>query len=165
MQRLHLVGLTEDADGLIFSTRRGAKSGGFVVAVDPSLLAVLDEAQVDAPAAPKARSNGRGPGAAHAPRTGGRPDSQLSPREMQELLRGGWTLEEVAAEAGVDVDWVSRFAAPVMAEIQRVVDQAVEAVFEKPRVGPSALALGPSVRRNLAERGVRRLRRDVPARA
>jgi len=152
MQRLHLVGLTEDADGLIFSTRRGAKSGGFVVTVDPDLMALLQDA-ASGGAPPKAKSNGRGP--SRAPHTGVRPDSQLSPREMQELLRAGWTLEEVAAEAGVDVDWVGRFAAPVMAEIQRVVDQAVEAVFDKPRVGASSLPLGPSVRRNLAERGVR----------
>ncbi|HYD09474.1 MAG TPA: septation protein SepH, partial [Acidimicrobiales bacterium] len=149
MQRLHLVGLTEDADGLIFSTRRGAKSGGFVVSVDPDLLAVLEEANGGSA---KARKNGRG--ATRSPRSG-TPQSQLSPREMQDLLRGGWTLDEVAAEAGVDVDWVSRFASPVMAEIARVIEHAIDAVFDKPRVGPSALPLGDSVRRNIAERGVR----------
>ena len=34
MQQLHLVGFTKDHRGLIFSVRRGAKRGGFVVDVE-----------------------------------------------------------------------------------------------------------------------------------
>src|SRR4051812_14001133 len=157
MQKLHLVGFTPDGDGLILSTRKGAKSGGFVVPVDTATLERLVETSrattvAAAPAPAAAKSNGRR--SEHDPRKT-LPDSQLGPREMQELLRGGWTLEEVAAEAGVDVDWVSRFAAPVLAEMHRVLDRALECTFEKPRVGPSALPLAASVRRNIAERGVR----------
>lgn len=150
MQKLHLVGFTPDLDGLILSTRKGAKSGSFVVAVDASVLKQLAEANRTPD--PEARNNGLGRG--HGPRES-RPESQLGPREMQELLRGGWSLEEVAAEAGVDVDWVGRFAAPVLAEMRLVLDQARALVFEKPRFGTSALSLTASVRRNAAERGVR----------
>jgi hypothetical protein len=150
MQKLHPVGFTPDLDGLILSTRKGAKSGSYVVAVDASLLKQLAEA--NHAAAPVPRANGVRP--SHAPRQSS-PDSLLTPREMQELLRGGWSLEEVAVEAGVDVDWVERFAAPVRAEMRKVLDQARDLVFDKPRVGTSALPLAPSVRRNVAERGVR----------
>ena len=153
MRKLHLVGFTPDLDGLILSTRKGAKSGSFIVAIDPAVLRQLADPRGAPGPAPTARSNGS---ASHAqgPRPT-RPDSHLGPREMQELLRGGWTLEEVAVEAGVDVDWVSRFAAPVLAEMRLVLDQARPCVFERPRVGPSALPLAASVRRNAAERGVR----------
>ena len=150
MQKLHLVGFTPDLDGLILSTRKGAKSGSFVVAVDATVLKQLADANKNPDL--DARSNGLGRG--QGPRQS-RPESQLGPREMQELLRGGWSLEEVAAEAGVDVDWVSRFAAPVLAEMRLVLDQARALVFDKPRVGTSALPLAASVRRNAAERGVR----------
>lgn len=150
MQKLHLVGFTPDLDGLILSTRKGAKSGSFLVSIDPGVLKQLVETR--APAQPAAaRTNGAAP---KNPRQS-RPESQLGPREMQELLRGGWTLEEVAVEAGVDVDWVSRFAAPVLAEMRLVLEQAHAAVFDRPRVGRSALPLAASVRRNVAERGVR----------
>jgi hypothetical protein len=163
MQKLHVVGFTANLDGLILSTRKGAKSGSFVVSVDPGVLRQLNgdsgrhetgRASSAGKAAEPATVRVNGSRTATGPRLA-RPESQLGPREMQDLLRRGWTLEEVAAEAGVDVDWVSRFAAPVQAEMRRVLDEARSYVFEKPRVGPSALDLSASVRRNVAERGGR----------
>ena len=41
MQQLHMVGFTTDHRGLIFSVRRGAKSGGFVVKLDDSVMTLL----------------------------------------------------------------------------------------------------------------------------
>ena len=38
MQKLHMVGFTTDHRGLIFSVRRGAKSGGYVINVDASII-------------------------------------------------------------------------------------------------------------------------------
>ena len=43
MQQLHLVGFTADNRGLIFSARKGSKSGGFVVTLDDKLLARVDD--------------------------------------------------------------------------------------------------------------------------
>jgi hypothetical protein len=149
MQKLHLVGFTADFEGLIFSTRKGAKSGSFVVPVDARLLkqiAELDK-QRNGPQAHPDEHRG-------APRLV-RPESSLSPREMQDRIRAGWTLDEVAAEAGVDLDWVRRFASPVLAEVRHVIDAARETYFDKPRFGMSTQPLGPSVRRNVLERGVR----------
>jgi hypothetical protein len=149
VQKLHLVGITPELDGLILSTRKGAKSGSFVVTVDAS---VLEQLNAGATKGRGGRTNGTRP--SREPRQTS-PESQLAPREMQELLRQGWTIDEVADEAGVDADWVGRFASPVLAEMKRVLDAALALVFEKPRVGPSAMALAPSVRRNVAERGLR----------
>jgi hypothetical protein len=155
MQKLHLVGFTADFDGLIFSPRKGAKSGSFVVPIDARLLKQIAEAErLRDGGSPSSSSGGAEVHRAGVPRLV-RPESSLSPREMQDRIRAGWSLEEVAGEAGVDLDWVSRFAAPVLAEVRQVVEQARELIYDKPRVGLSALPLGASVRRNVVDRGVR----------
>lgn len=154
MQKLHLVGFTADNDGLIFSVRKGAKTGSFVVPLDAKLLQQVAEAD--------RRRNG-GPARTEAPTLPRlvRPESALSPREMQDRIRAGWSLEEVAAAAGVDLDWVGRFAAPVLAEVRQVLEQARALRYDKPRFGESALPLGAAVRRNVLERGVRLLGEEL----
>jgi hypothetical protein len=156
MQKLHLVGFTADFDGLIFSVRKGAKSGNFVVPLDGRLLKQIAEAERLRGGAPAGPDEHR----LNSPRLV-RPESALNPREMQDRIRSGWTLDEVAAEAGVDLDWVRRFAAPVLAEVGRVVERARDAVYDKPRFGLSSLPLGASVRRNVLDRGVRLLDEDL----
>jgi hypothetical protein len=154
MEKLHPVGFTAELDGLLLNARKGAKTGRFVVPLDGRLLKMLADAD-------RARERvAKDEASANAPRLV-RPESALSPREMQDRIRSGWSIDEVAAEAGVDRDWVRRFAAPVFAEIGRVVDRAREATFDKPRVGPSSLPLGAAVRRNVAERGVRIAEEDL----
>src|SRR5207302_2926206 len=44
VQQLHLVGFTTDIEGLIFSTRRGSRSGGYMVVLDDRLLERIEEA-------------------------------------------------------------------------------------------------------------------------
>lgn len=159
MQKLHLVGLTTDLTGLIFSTRKGTKSGGFVVPIDARLLAVIADTL--------SRRNGDAasegldvsvlaPAIAEPPTPRGpRPQSSLSPREIQARLRAGRSIDEVAKEAGVDATWVERFAVPILAEQGRVAEQAITFTYTKPRHGPSAVPLAAAVRRNLADRGIR----------
>ncbi len=153
MQQLHLVGFTTDHDSLIFSGRKGAKSGGFVLPLDEDLLATIAEAvrrriadgdDIDLPAELLAP-------APVVPRR----QSLLSPREIQDRLRSGRSLEEISAEAGVGEEWVGRFAAPVEAERSQIVGRARALVYTKPRRGDSGELLGLSVRWNLADRGVR----------
>jgi hypothetical protein len=154
VQKLHLVGFSAELDGLIFSLGKG--SDEFVVDLNGDLLQTIAEAErrrdrrssVDATI--RARQQAR---SGHA--------SELSPRELQDRLRAGWSIEDVAREAGTDVEWVSRFAAPVRAEQSRIVDRAVGLTFDKARLGPSALPLGRSVVRNLGERGVRLAEEEV----
>ncbi len=51
-------------------------------------------------------------------------DSALTPREIQARIRSGEPLQEVARAAGMDVDWVEPFAAPVIAEREFIAGQA-----------------------------------------
>lgn len=53
-----------------------------------------------------------------------RPDSALTPREIQTRVRSGETAETIAAAAGVPVEWVLRFETPVLAERGMVARQA-----------------------------------------
>ncbi|HEX7167573.1 MAG TPA: septation protein SepH [Acidimicrobiales bacterium] len=155
MQQLHLVGFTTDLDHLILSTRKGAKSGSFLVPLDDRLLEVIGDAV--------RRRNQEGshdgalevPAELVAPREPTRRTSLLSPREIQARLRSGRTIVQVAKDAAADEEWVEKFAPPVLAERERVVDSARELVYGKPRRGPSAETLGMSVRWNLADRGIR----------
>ena len=45
VQKLHLVGFTTDHEGLILSTRRGARSGSYRVVVDEELATAVEEAR------------------------------------------------------------------------------------------------------------------------
>ena len=144
MRKLHVVGYAADLGGFILAARRGAKTGTFVLALDDELVAQVERArrgndQIEAPAPAAARP---------------RSSSALTPREIQARLRAGHSIEEVADEAGVGVDWVERFAAPVLAEQTAAVQRAGDAVLHTPRKGPSDRPLEASLRRNLAERGV-----------
>lgn len=152
MQQLHLVGFTTDLDSLIFSARKGAKSGGFVLPLDERLLETIADAVRRRVAA---GDDLELPVELLDPTPPPRRQSQLSPREIQDRLRAGRSLEVIAAEAGVGEEWVARFAAPVEAERSQIVGRARALVYTKPRRGDSAELLGTSVRWNLADRGVR----------
>jgi hypothetical protein len=148
VRQLHIVGFTSDHDGLILAGRRGAKTGNFVIKVDDHLIEQIDEARqakLDAePISP----------ALPPPPPRSRIESALSPREMQTRLRAGRTVAQVAAEAGVDIEWVERFAAPVLAEQAAAIARAQELVVRTSRRGQSDRGLASSVRRNLADRGI-----------
>ena len=152
MKKLHLVGLTPDNDGLLLSVRKGSKTGGYVVTLDDETLAAIERArrqaeggelgddETDEAAAPPARARAR---------------SSLTPREIQARLRAGSTIAEVANAAGVGEEWVQRFAAPILAEQEQVVERAQSMTFGKARLGPSIEPLAASVQWNLSDRGVR----------
>ncbi len=163
MEQLHFVGFTNDNEALMLSRRDDATSGEYFVAIDEYLLAAIEqfdgegeEAEVpkeDARASSLALPRGSLP--APAPMYP-KPSSELSPREIQSRLRSGSSISDVAEEAGVDEEWIIRFAAPILAEQARVVEQAQRLTFTKPRVGPSAQPLRASVRWNLADQGALR---------
>ncbi|MEY2468585.1 MAG: hypothetical protein QOF21_1283 [Actinomycetota bacterium] len=140
VQRLYVVGVTTDHEGLILSARRGTKGGGWSVNVD----AELEEAVA---AVLKERGESAEP---RIPRA----ESQLSVREMQQRLRSGQSIHHVARAAGVSDEWVARFAIPIQAEQTQVVRQAFEMIFSKQRLGVSAQPLGVSVWWNLQDRSV-----------
>jgi hypothetical protein len=152
VRKLHLVGYTPDLEGLIFTARRGSRSGGYVVAIEDALVDTIDEAR-------RRRNGDTGPAELARPAAGdaarpARVESTLTPREIQARLRSGRSIAQVAAEARVDLDWVERFAVPILAEQAQMVELARAATYSKPRLGPSAEPLGASVAWNLADRGV-----------
>lgn len=151
MQQLHLVGFTTDLEGLIFSARKGAKSGGYLVLLDEKLRATVEDA-LRLRNGPTTNDDDESGGSARPRRP--RPESTLSPREIQARLRSGSTIAEVARDAGVDEEWVSRFAVPIQAEQAQVVGRARRLAFVKSRLGASALPLGTAVRWNLADKGI-----------
>jgi hypothetical protein len=152
LRKLHLVGLTTDRDGLIFTARKGSKSGGYIVPLDKKVLAAIAAASDDANGEPAEAPAPKGDVEAVPKRL--RSESALTPREMQARLRSGRTIDEVAAEAGVDTEWVARFAVPILAEQAQVVELARSLVYAKPRLGESTESLGSSVLQNLSDRGV-----------
>ena len=103
MQQLHLVGFTTDLDGLIFSARRGAKSGGYLVALDDRFVALIKEAvrlqtgvdldeEIEEENASQTGGRRRGRAARYLIQV----DSALTPKEIQARLRAGRTVEEIA---------------------------------------------------------------------
>jgi Protein of unknown function (DUF3071) len=159
VRKLHLVGFTSDRKGLIYSARRGSKSGGFLVPIEDSLVARIEEVTRGPNGDDAAADATPQPIVAPVASAPGRPRSQsaLTPREMQSRLRAGRTIAEVAAEAKADPEWVERFAIPILAEQAQMVELARSLTYVKPRRGESAEPLGPSVAENLIDRGVQLL--------
>lgn len=79
-------------------------------------------------------------------------ESQLSPREIQARIRAGHSVEEVARAAGISADRVERYAGPVVAEREHVVEQALRAPGRRASAG-SAPSLGELVQSRLGAQG------------
>ncbi len=150
MNRLHLVGFTTDLKNLIFATRRGARTGSYIVAIDPRITRTLTEvARLEQEAgAAKVGSAARKPVAEPVR------ESKLTPKEIQNLLRTGKTEDQVAKLAETDISWIRKFASPIFAERRGVVDAVRTGVISKPRLGPSALEVGSAVKRSLEQKRV-----------
>ena len=82
-----------------------------------------------------------------------RVDSALTPREIQARLRAGQTASEVARAAGVPVERIQRYEAPVLAERARVVEQA-QAARPPVRAEEPRRPLGEIVAERLGQRGI-----------
>jgi hypothetical protein len=156
LQKLHLVGFTTDHEALIFSARKGARSGSFVVPLDDELVEAIDGAvrMRDGVAGDGGASSSGTAAAASRARRRPPPDSALTPREIQARLRSGRSIADVAGDAGVDQEWVERWAAPVIAEQAQVVDQVRGLHYSKPRLGLSSQPLGVAVAWNLRDKGI-----------
>ncbi|MBV8690513.1 MAG: DUF3071 domain-containing protein [Actinobacteria bacterium] len=152
LQELHLVGFTTDLEALIFSTRKGAKSGSYVVSLDSEVIGKIEEAL-------RMRGGGENAGDARRVRSlaalaAPRQESLLTPKQMQAKLRIGRSISDVAREAGVDDEWVARFAAPILAEQALIIGEARERMMTKPRLGASSQPLDIALRWNLGDRGI-----------
>ena len=131
MRELHVVALSEDGRSVVLATTKDASSGGFRVAVDARLIAAV-RGELPRPGEEAVR------------------DSALTPKEIQTRLRAGESPEKIAAEAGVPVARVERFAGPVASEFQLIISQAQAGFVVRGRRGRSILPLGSAVEQHLA---------------
>jgi hypothetical protein len=133
MRPVRLVGLSPDGKSLIVATESGEE---LTVSVDERLRAAL-----------------RG----DRPRLGQleiEMDSSLSPRDIQSRIRAGSTLEEVARVAGMPLDRVERFAAPVLAEREHVATMAMTSSVRRRGETSGHRNLRVAVTERLVARGV-----------
>ncbi len=131
MAKLRLVGVSEDGQHLVLADEFGDQH---TVEIDERLRAAV---------------NG------HLSRLGQLTmalESHLSPREIQERVRGGESAEHVAVTAGVPLERVLRFVGPVLREREHVADQARRARLGG-AAGPAVL-LSDVVARAAARQGV-----------
>jgi len=123
---LHLLGTTDDGRHLLLASTPGG-SAEFRLAADARLTGALRAVARTAASA-----------------------SALSPRQIQAELRAGASVDDVAARAGVPVQRLEPYTAPVLSELARVLEDALAARMSRPQHGPSALPLGRAVRVRLA---------------
>jgi hypothetical protein len=133
MRTARLVGLSPDGKSLIVATESGEQ---FMIEADERLRAAL-----------------RG----DRPRLGQleiEMESSLTPRDIQSRIRAGETLEDVARVAGIPMDRVERFAAPVLAEREHVASMAMASSVRRRDEPSGHRSLRITVTERLLGRGV-----------
>ena len=129
MRQLHVLGVSDDGKALLLGPSAGKASHR--LPLDDKLRAAV-RGQLSAVGVERA-------------------ESALTPKEMQARMREGATPEEVAKEAQVPVARVLPYAAPVIAERERIVDQARAAVLHRSRGPNGQRPLGDVVDAHLGE--------------
>ena len=134
MRQLRLVGLNEDGSRLVLRDE-GAKTD-FLLPLDERLSAALrgDRARLGQLEITL--------------------ESQLRPREMQSRVRAGESAQQVAKAAGLPLDRVLRFVAPVIAEREHVVEQALRSAVRRAGADGPGPVLEPTVVDRLRSKGV-----------
>ncbi|WNM25705.1 septation protein SepH [Demequina capsici] len=133
MTELHLVGPADDGQQLVLADSDGHE---FRVAVTDELRQAVRHA------AARVRETAPAPAAA---------SSSMSPKEIQQRIRGGLTAAELAELTGEPLAALTKFEAPVIAEREYIV-----ALARDTRIGSDAGApiLGDLVADRLAQRGI-----------
>ncbi|MDO5729907.1 MAG: septation protein SepH [Actinomycetaceae bacterium] len=129
MIELELLGAHADGSQLVFTDPDGQR---FIVPIDDALRAAVRREGIRLETMPVQ-------------------GSQLSPREIQQLLRAGMEPAEIASTYDVDPARVNRFHSPVRAEKNYMISQALAAPVGADSSSP---ALGDLVVDRLATRGV-----------
>jgi hypothetical protein len=129
VRQLHVLGVSDDGQALLLGPTAGKASHRLLL--DEKLRAAV-RGQLSAVGVDRA-------------------ESALSPKEMQARMREGATPEEVAKEAQVPVARVLPYAAPVLAERERIVEQARGSVLHRSRGPNGQRPLGDLVDAHLGE--------------
>lgn len=135
MQELRFVAVHEDGEHLVLSDPgddRG-EGGEYLLAVDERLRAALRQ-----------RATG----------TSVRPETPISPRAVQALIRAGHSTEEIAGATGWDPARVARFEDPILAEREHVAGRARAAHVRGRATDGGIATLDSRVAERLQARGV-----------
>ena len=129
MRQLHVLGVSDDGQALLLGPTAGKASHR--LSLDEKLRAAV-RGQLSVVGVDRA-------------------ESALTPKEMQARMREGATPEEVAKEAQVPVARVLPYAAPVLAERERIVEQARASVLHRTRGPDGQRPLGEVVDAHLGD--------------
>jgi hypothetical protein len=138
MRTLHFVDNDTEAGKVVLETTDGLEK--FELAIDQALRAALS----DAPAEPAP--------AAAAPARNSAP--RISPREIQMRVRAGELPQALAESYGADIDWVLRFANPVLAERTRIADEGRRAKARRSTTEGQIVVFGEAVDERFAAHGI-----------
>lgn len=124
--RLRVVDVTADGAALVCDDpSAGAISGHYVIPLDESFYDALRRAGVSVgqpDAADREQSGGSAPDDGHAREAV--MSVQLRPKEIQDRIRAGASVEQVAAAAGCPVERIEGFAYPVLLERSTIAEKA-----------------------------------------
>jgi hypothetical protein len=137
MRTLHLVESDLEAGRVVLSTSDGQEK--FELPIDQELRKLLGE-NPPPPAPHKA-----------PPATG---EARITPREIQMRVRAGDTPEQLAEDFNADLDWVTRFAAPVLAERERIADEARRGKARRSTTEGQIVVFGEAVDERFAAHGI-----------
>ncbi|GAA1161070.1 septation protein SepH [Ornithinicoccus hortensis] len=135
MRELRFVAVHEDGEHLVLNDPEGDGGEGteYLLAVDERLRAALRQRATGSPT---------------------RPETPMSPRAIQSLIRAGHTAEEIAGATGWDATRVARFEGPIVAEREHVATRA-RAAHVRGRAADGGIAtLDSRVAERLQARGV-----------
>lgn len=132
MRELSFMGPSNDGKRLLLVAEDGTQ---FELPVDSRLISVVSREHGPAVRQPSAVGTAKMP----------------SPREIQDQVRHGSTVEQIAEAAGVSVDDIARFAYPVITERAHIADQARVALV---KVGADQVTLESAVLDRIKTRAV-----------
>jgi hypothetical protein len=134
MRTLHLVESDLEAGRLVLETSDGHEK--FELPLDTALRSALTTQAPTKPATPTAS------------------EPQITPREIQMRVRGGESPESIAEAFGADLAWVQRFAAPVVAERDRIADEGRRAKARRSTTEGQVVVFGEAVDERFAAHGI-----------
>ncbi len=138
MRQLRYLRQAGDGEHLVLETTDGLEQ--FQLALDATLRdAVRPEARAGQPRASVALGN-------HEPKIG--------PRDIQMRVRAGESPQQIADSFGAQVDWVMRFAGPVLDERARVADEARRARARRSTTDGQPVIFGEAVDERYAAHGI-----------
>jgi hypothetical protein len=134
MRQLHFV--ERDAGTVVLATSDGLER--FELPVDETLRSALDDVPADAAATPA--------GTPSSPR--------ITPREIQARVRAGEKAEDLAKSSDAPLNWIMRFAGPVLAERELVTGEARRAKARRSTTEGQVVVFGEAVDARFAAHGI-----------